>query len=162
VDPNERQQRLEEAVRDAVARQQAKNATEQEAALRPIKRNQGILVAVLLASWALIGWIWIARPPLIFGPAPEDLAPSPAWREASLRFGLTLQRGRIEEYRAQNGRLPPTLEDAGEVEEGITWERADSTFTLTGTDGDLRLVLTDRMAADSFLGNSLDILRVKP
>ena len=33
MDPNERQQRLEEAVRDAVARQQAKNATEQEAAL---------------------------------------------------------------------------------------------------------------------------------
>lgn len=147
-------------MRDAVARQQAKHASEQEAAIRPIKRNQGILVGVLLASWALIGWIWIARPALIFGPPAESLEPSPAWREASLRFGLTLQRGRIEEYTVQNGRLPATLEDAGEVEDGIAWERGDSSYTLTGTDGDLQLVLTDRMAVDSFLGNSLDVLRV--
>jgi hypothetical protein len=160
MEEHERQQRLEEAVRDAVARQQAKHATEQEAALRPVKRSQGVLIGILLASWAAMGWIWIARPAFVFGPTEGTRATTAEWREASLRFGLTLERGRIEQFVEETGRLPGTLEAAGEVEEGITWQRADSSYTLTGTDGDLILQLTDRMDADSFLGNSLDMLRV--
>jgi hypothetical protein len=115
-------------------------------------------VVTLAIGWALLAWLWLARPAWVFGPdGPPPL--TEMQRDAAMRVSLWLERGQIEEYVGQHGRLPGNLEDAGPVEEEVSWIRQDGGFLLRMTlDGDT-MVLSDRMDADSFLGNAIDILR---
>jgi len=161
VDEVERHQRLESAVRAAVATQAENDRADHERAMSPVKRRQRLLVVVLLLSWVAMGWIWSAKPAFIFGA--EGVGGSPQRQEASLRFGMVLELGRAQEYHDRTGQWPTSLDAlGGEGEDGVTGAPTAEGFAVKGSDGELHLELTDRMAADSFLGQSLQILRENP
>lgn len=161
MDDNKRKQRLEDAVRDAVKRQRAKYSEETEAALKPAWRRVWLLATLLIVSWGGIAWIWLARPAYIFGPDANS-----GWNaqrhEASLRFEMMLTRGRIEDFKEENGKLPNSLAELGDGEDddvGVSLVRSGDSYTLIGRDSSITLRLNEAMSVDSFLGNSLDILR---
>lgn len=159
MDDWERRQKLEEALRHAV-KHRAPTPAEQRTARHAARRMSGRAMATvaLVLGWALLAWIWLARPAFIFGPG-DPPPPSAELREARLRFAIYLERGRVEAYVAARGRLPVSLAQAGPVEAGVFLEKTTTGYVITGISGDLALRLTDRMRADSFLGESLEILR---
>lgn len=157
MDDWERRRKLEEALRDAVQDRARSPAEERMVDRASRKRNPAVTFTFLVACWAIIAWIWLARPAFLFGPA-EPPPPTPAMEEASLRFAMYLEHRRVEAYRATHGRLPATLAQVGPVEEGVDYQRMESGFVITGQRAGLTLRLTSVMSADSFLGNSLDVL----
>jgi hypothetical protein len=131
-------------------------------AAAPAPRGQRGLLIVGLAGAALLAWLWIAQPAAVFAPGDPAFL-SAEQREAIARFSLYLERARVEQYVAENGRMPATLADAGPVEAGVEFRSTGADFTLDVRDGAIRLQLTNRMDADSFLGNALaQIPRPKP
>lgn len=161
MDEVERSQRLETAVRDAVANQAERDRTDHKRVLHPVKRRQRMLVVLLLLSWVTMGWIWSTKPAFIFGT--EGGSESPQRQEASLRFGMVLELSRARDFHDQTGHWPSSLAElGGEVEDGVSGAREGNGFVTQGSAGDLHLKLTDQMAADSFLGRSLRILRTNP
>ncbi len=154
----ERRQRLQEALRDAVAPREPTPA-EVRTAGRNTGRNRGWMLAlVVVLGWMCIAWIWLARPAYFFGPPPPP-ALSPARQEAQLRFAMYLQQRRVEEYLATHGRLPSTLSQTGAVEDSVMWHLTDGGYVITGRYGDLTLELPSGADADQFLGSSLDKLQ---
>lgn len=158
MDDWERRQKLEQALREAVQPREPTPAEQRMSQRASRRRNPAMMAAVLLAGWAFIAWIWLARPAFLFGPEPPP-PPSAEVREASLRFALYLQRRRIEGYVAARGRLPSALPLAGPVEDGVSYQRTGDGYVLVGQRGDITLRLTSAMDADSFLGTSLETLR---
>jgi hypothetical protein len=160
MDDQARHQALEDAVRDAVATH-AEHSTAPRAAVPP-KRETPLIVAILV-GWAVIGWIWLAQPAIIFGPTPSA-AVKPIEREARLRFGMYLQHQEILAFTQDSGRLPTSLDELElEAPDGVTLEfDARGSWALVGSDGELQLRLAEAMAADSFLGNSVAILQERP
>lgn len=120
------------------------------------------LTLFIVVAWAFVAYVWIARPAFLFeGPTPTETTASQ--REARLRYAVYLQRGRVAAYRTEHGRLPETLREAGPVEEGVEYERtSDSSYTVFGTVDGTVLRLSDRMSADSFLGDALRRLPPPP
>lgn len=155
---HERRKALAEALRDVLDHQDNEGARGQTPQ-RPGKiGGRKLVISFLVVSWGFIAWVWLARPAFIFGTTQQVVTPEV--RDASLRFALYLQRGRIERYAAKFGRLPASLDATGDpVEDGVTYVRDGDRYTLVGRDSTLELQLTNRMRADSFLGSSLDILR---
>jgi hypothetical protein len=152
----ERQRELEAAIRDAVEAQKA--AARTQAPLRKAKRNNKALLGVLLLTWAGIAWLWIARPAWVFQPDGQPPL-SAEQEEAALRFAMYLQRGRVEAYRQRHGVWPGSVADLDQREEGVDFELEGSGYLLTGRRAGNYLVLRSGMNADSFLGNSINILR---
>ena len=157
MDDWERRQKLEEALRHAVEERQPSPAEQRMQRRAPRDRSPAGWIAVLIAGWACLAWIWLARPAFVFGP-PEPPPPTVEEQEASLRFAMFLQRARVEAYRAARGRLPAALPEAGPVEDGVSYQRLGPDFVITGTRGGLSLRLTTAMDADSFLGRSIEVL----
>jgi hypothetical protein len=154
-----RQDALEAAVRDVMDSQGTPSATPRRSAQPTAKQPpRRLLMLVMLMIWAMIGWIWSARPAFLFGEQ-EVAVVSPAVDEASLRFALYLERSRVDAYRQRAGRLPTDLAETGPVEAGVTLVPGPDGYQLIGRRGVLELRLTDRMNADSFLGSSLDVLQ---
>jgi hypothetical protein len=157
MNDQERHQALEAAVRDAVATHAQRLETPRSAA--PPSRETP-LIAFILMGWAAIGWIWLARPAMIFGPTVAAEAPV-AEREARLRFGMYLHHQEIVAFTQDSGRLPTSLAElALEAPDGVQLEfDPQGAWALVGTDGELTLRLTETMSADSFLGTSLATLQ---
>lgn len=161
MDEVERNQRLETAVRDAVANQAERDRADHDRAMSPVRRRQRLLVVLLLLSWATMVWIWSTKPAFVFGS--EGGIESPQRQEASLRFGMVLELSRARDFHDQTGRWPSSLAElGGVVEDGVSGAPEGTGFATQGSTGDLQLKLTDQMATDSFLGRSLQILRTKP
>lgn len=148
----ERRDALYEALREIVPPEQA------TAAPVPPPRGSTRGVIALALGWGFLGYVWIARPAWVFGP-PESVEMTAVRRDAALRFGLYLQRGRIDDYLDAHGVLPASLDLAGPVEDGITFAPVGEQYTLVGVLGEQRMTLTSAMDADSFLGNALQALR---
>lgn len=146
------------AVLDDRAQDDAARRRERAEAKTPRARPQGPLLVVMLAALAATAWIWTVRPEAIFGPG--TLPPRTAEaREAKARFALYLQHARVHSYVAAHGRPPASLAEAGPVEDGVTLATSPGGWSVQGEANGTTLVLTDRMAADSFLGNALEVLR---
>ncbi len=75
--------------------------------------------------------------------------------EPEARYALYLERARVDQYVADSGRFPPTLAEAGEVEPGVVYRSSGADYTLEAKDGAIELILSNRMNADSFLGDAL-------
>lgn len=102
----------------------------------------------------------LSPPPLLRGPEPAPFRPDEGTAEASLRYGMWLAQHRVERFHDRTGRLPSFLREAGPTDPAITMDvTGERNYRLLGREGTLELVLTDRMAADSFLGSSLERLR---
>lgn len=154
----ERQQIIAAALRDVM------NAPEVTSRGRrrppPNRPRQRPLMVVMIMGWALVGWIWIARPAALFSGSTPARVLSAEQREASLRYAIYLQRHEVAAYAREHGQLPSTL---AEVEldpaAGLVLEREEGgRWAVVGTQGGEALRLTDRMDADSFLGSSLTTL----
>lgn len=146
---------LEEALRDVVA-DQAATAESQRAArrLRPRKSAPTLIIVAVLA-WGALAWLWIARPAAIFGSGVNAVAMTANEQDAFVRYGLYLQRARVERFRAQLGRLPSTLAESGPVEAGVEFATTSDGYVLEAKAGAGTLRLTERMNADSFLGDAV-------
>ncbi len=154
----ERRQKLEEALREAIQPREPSPA-EQRARARAARRDRGpFLAAAMVLSWIGLGWFWIAKPAYFFGPKPAP-AIAPGKEEATLRFAMYLQRGRVDEFVARHARLPETLAETGEVEDSVGYRRDGAGYVLTGRYGALELRLGSTENPDSFLGESLRELR---
>jgi hypothetical protein len=159
-EPMQEQQRwdqLEAAVRDAVETSQGDKHSRRKSA-RVATPPSRTLVLFSLLLWVFIAWIWSTRPAFLFG-EPARKVSSPAVDEATLRFALYLERGRVEAYVRRTGQLPANLGATGTVEEGVAFLRTSDGYHLIGRRGASELQLSSRMNADSFLGNSLQVLR---
>lgn len=157
MDERERQQSLEDAVRDAVAAH-----AEQSGPSRPTAapRREAPLLAFVVLGWIVIGWIWIAKPAVVFGP-PAVAESSATVREARLRYAMYLQHHEIARFVRDSGRLPGSLAElALDPADGVRLEfDQQGTWALVGTDRELTLRLSEAMSADSFLGTSLATLQ---
>lgn len=158
---------LGEALQDVLAAQRESDSELRDArALRKKQdghsKYQPGLILLIVAAWMFIGYVWVARPAFVFGGQPSVVL-TPAQREAQLRYAVYLQRGRVAAFRAEHARLPESLREAGPVEAGVEYERtSDSTYTVFGTVDGTVLRLSDRMSADSFLGDALRRLPPPP
>lgn len=148
------------ALKDVLAAQNdSDNELKEARALRKrheaqTKYQPGLLLFIV-AAWAFIGYIWLARPAFIFD-GPSAVALTPDQREARMRYAIYLQRGRVASFQAEHGRLPESLRDTGPVESGVEYERtSDTRYDVFGSVDGTVLRLSDRMAADSFLGDAI-------
>ncbi|MES2124633.1 MAG: hypothetical protein V4503_08080 [Gemmatimonadota bacterium] len=117
----------------------------------------GLLFFVLIA-WGFIAYAWVARPDFLFGTGPTPVL-TVQQREARMRYAIYLERARVEQFRANSGRLPETLLESGPVEAGVQYERlANDRYDVSGSVDGTLLRLGDRMSADSFLGDALRTL----
>ncbi|MGE5926696.1 MAG: hypothetical protein ACM357_05035, partial [Gemmatimonadota bacterium] len=130
---------------------------EQDQAVRPAgparRRMHPVALLSLLVLVAVAAYVGLARPSWIF----ERGAPTEpvSMQEASLRLAMAMQFQRIERFRAQSGRLPATMEEAGPVMPGIRYQaRHPDGFTLTGTNGTVALTLQSTESLAAFVGNS--------
>lgn len=122
------------------------------------RRLHPVALLSLLILVAVAAYIGLARPAWIF----ERGAPAEpvSMQEASLRLGMAMQFQRIERYRAQSGRLPTTMEEAGPVMPGIRYQaRHPDGFTLTGTNGAVTLTLQSTESLTAFVGNSYELIQ---
>jgi hypothetical protein len=158
MNERERLQRLEEAVRAAVADRGPTPAEERLAAQAAAAKRSTGLVVMLLLVWVALGFVWITRPAWVFGPKPRAAA-APAVEEAEVRYALYLMRARVDAYVRQQGRAPSSLQHVGRVERGVTLRGTTGGYVLEGRRGATLLQLTSTMNADSFLGGSLDLLQ---
>lgn len=159
-EPMQDQQRwdqLEAAVRDAVETSQG-NIAGRRRATKVTTPPGRTLILLSLLLWTFIAWIWSTRPAFLFG-EPVRATVSAEVDEASLRFALYLERGRVDAYMRRAGQLPATLSATGTVEAGVSMVRTSDGYQLVGRRGASELQLSSRMNADSFLGNSLQVLR---
>ena len=158
-----RKKELGDALNDVLDSQHASEGELRDA--RALRRKRGSqakyqpgLILFIVAAWGFIGYVWVARPGFIFGGQQAGIL-SPVEREARLRYGIYLQHGRVTAFRARSGRLPESLREAGPVEAGVEYERTtDDNFEVFGTADGTVLKLSDRMSADSFLGDALSRL----
>ncbi|MBL0177983.1 MAG: hypothetical protein IPP98_02510 [Gemmatimonadetes bacterium] len=146
---------LAEALGNVVAETAAAESAAREKRLSPRSARRRKLLPFLAIAWIGLAWAWIARPAVIFGPE-QPRRQTATERDALARNALYLQRARVEQFRADSGRLPEVLGEAGEVEEGVTYIRTPPDFVLVTRAGEAQsLQLTSRMNADSFLGDAL-------
>lgn len=153
----QRWDQLEAAVRDVVESQQGESTGRRKPARRSPQPARPLILLLLLV-WSMIGWIWSTRPAFLFGRR-ITVERTPAQEEATLRFALYLERGRVDAYVRRNGQLPARLSDAGPQEEGVMLVPTSDGYELVGQRRDMVLRLSNRMSPDSFLGNSLDQLQ---
>lgn len=153
VDPQLPHENAHDAV-DAVMRQQAAQALK-AAKPAPVRRDFGPYLLMALA--ALCAYAWLGDPPFLrVQQAPE---PTPAQREAGLRFSLYVQSQRIEHFRSTHGRLPETLAESGADLDGVEYTVLDGGhYRLAAGIEPARVVLRSSDPPDAFLGTSLSTL----
>ena len=155
MDDLQSRRELAEALGNVVAKHAAEDAAAREKRLSPTTARRRKLLPFLVLTWVGLAWVWIARPALIFEPE-RPRRHTPAEMEALARNALYLQRARVEWFRAESGRLPGVLGEAGDVEEGVSYILTPPDFVLVTRAGKSQsLQLTNRMNADSFLGDAL-------
>jgi len=145
---------------DGVLKKQAldREAEQREAAAQRRSRG-GVRPAVLALMGvviALCAYLYLQRPEWLF---PTNGTESVAIKEASLRIGMSNVAQHIERYRAQTGKLPATLVDAGALVEGMNYQPLDSAdWRLIGTDGGIELTLGSGEPLPRFLGHSFEVI----
>jgi hypothetical protein len=154
MDDLESRRHLAEALGEVVAERAAADVAARPVPPKASHARRNVLLLLVLV-WAGLAWAWIAKPLAIFGPeVPRSRSASEL--DALARNALYLQRARVERFRADSGRLPAVLTEAGEVEEGVTYVPTPPDFVLVTRAGSGQaLQLTNRMNADSFLGDAL-------
>ncbi|MBL0177985.1 MAG: hypothetical protein IPP98_02520 [Gemmatimonadetes bacterium] len=148
------------AVVTRAADQQARDAVIHDPRVKPRQSVPSGWLAAALGGWLLVAYFLLAPPAIARGPADRPWQPPPAAADASLRYGLWLARGRVDALLLAEGRVPPRLGDVGVMDTSLTLVvTGPRAFRIDGRQGALRRSLSSTMAADSFLGASLETLR---
>lgn len=118
----------------------------------PLRRRTSLLVAALcVLTWGALAYTWFGKPAWLFPPDPAA-SRTAGELEAELRFALYLSRERILDYWAANRRLPATLAEAGDVEQGVEYTiSGDSTFVVSVMLGDSLVTLNESQSAEELL-----------
>ena len=117
----------------------------------------GIIGWGLVLVAALAGWLFGTRPEWVF--TPPLAAESAEVTVASMRLSLVRERQRVERYRAQNGRLPSTLAEAGSTMRNIDIAASpDGSYLLRAVEGETALELHSSESIEGFLGNSIQVI----
>ncbi len=112
---------------------------------------------VLLGTWAVVAWVWIASPSWFRVEPPPK--PPVAVEAQSLRLNVFLQSQAIEAYRAQRGRLPFVLQEAGPPFRGMEYRRFDSrSYELQGRSDRVILRYHSDQPAQEFVGAAAEML----
>lgn len=151
----ERRRALAESLQEAMdhPRRRATDikATIETARVETSQRRRRLVLVALVGTWGVLGWLWLAQPDWAFNPPLGIVAEAEFSEEEGLRYGMYLQAARIQEFTAEFGRLPTSIAEAGEAEEGLQYEVTGNRWKLLGTLGDRTVELTSEMSADSFL-----------
>ncbi len=111
------------------------------------------IASVALGLYALASQpAWLVTPP----PPPE----SPVIVEASLRVAMWQEALYVERYHSEKGRLPLDLAEAGAPDvAGVSYHQvSEDSYLITGSNGEVDLVLRSEESFDDFLGESLKTL----
>jgi hypothetical protein len=121
------------------------------------KKSQ-LLPFLFLATAALGVYALVATPAWLITPPPPP--ESPVMVEASLRVAMWQEALYVERYRNEEGRLPVDLVEAGAPHvNGVFYHQVgDGSYLITGSSGQLDLVLRAEESFDDFLGESLKII----
>lgn len=151
-----------DAARRAVLEREERRKAERRSGLdrrrRPLADPAWLAAASV--SWLAVFLVLLSPPGFLRPPEPRPYRPPDDAIEASLRYGLWLADHRVREFLSRHGRLPSFLGETGAGDRAITMDvTGERSYRLVGRVGELELVLTDAMAADSFLGASVEALR---
>ncbi len=150
------------AAQDQVIAEAGRRAAERVALPAAPRRASSPLLAGALSVWLVVAALLLIRPAIVQGPVDHPWSPKPENAEASLRYGLWLADGRVQEFLRSRGRMPSFLAEAGVADTSLALVvELRTQYRLEGRDGPLELELASSMAADSFLGASRDQLRGK-
>ena len=111
------------------------------------------IASVALGLYALAAQpTWLVTPP----PPPE----SPVIVEASLRVAMWQEALYVERFRGEDGRLPVDLAEAGAPDvAGVSYHQvSEDSYLITGSNGEVDLVLRSEESFDDFVGESLKTL----
>lgn len=141
----------EEAIRDEAERRA--NSKDD-----PQPRKSGLLPWLMLVTVGFGMYALITKPGWLVTPPPPP--EPPAIVDASLRVAMWQQALYIERFRADSGRLPRTMEQAGApVVQGVSYTViAEDRYLITGMNGGLDLAFRSEESLDEFLGQSLQII----
>jgi hypothetical protein len=141
----------------AVLRDQEERAlAAREAEARRLRRDR-IRRGALLATWIAVAYVWIGSPSWLDEPPPPQ--PSIVEEVRALRVDLFLQSQKIEAYRAEHGRLPWVLPEAGPPFPGVVYRRKDSrSYELEGTTDRVRLRYESESPPRDFVGSASAML----
>jgi len=128
----------------------------QEADAETGRRRKFRRVAILSIALAITAYLSLKQPAWVKpNPVPP---PTPAERSAGDRFAIYLQAQRIESFRNGRGRLPSTVDEAGEAIPGIRYEvLGDGSYALT-SERDQTIRYSSRDSLGTFLGGSMTLL----
>ncbi len=150
-DESERAQAVSAFLRDQDERQ--KKALERAASRRRISRARRIAVS---AMWIGIAYIWVGTPGWLTVEPPP--VPTVADESNALRFNVYLQSQRVEVYRAESGRLPYVLDEAGPRLRGMEYRRRDnSQYQITGRTDQVELQYHSRQPPLAFVGEAASL-----
>lgn len=126
----------------------------------PPRRQRGpwVKVSVIVVGMALTAYVWLARPPWVFGESARPL--SPREQTANTRFALWVLAQRVDAYRAAHGALPARLSDVGDSLPDVSYRRVGaSAFELRATGAGAPVVYSSGESADAFLGSAMSVVR---
>lgn len=113
-----------------------------------------VLVTILIAAFGLVQWKgddW-------FGPEPIP-PPTAMELEQSLRAAMFLQAQRIKAFTTRTGRLPNTLDEAGEPLPGVRYAKlGDGGYQLRGENHGITLTYRSDQPVSRLLGNAASLL----
>lgn len=143
---------LAEVLRDQLQRAEAARVAEERRGRRARVRR-----GVLIGTWAVVAYVWLATPSWLRVEPPPP--PAVAAEAQSLRLNVFLQTQAIEAYRLQRGRLPYILQEAGPPFLGMEYRRFDSrSYELQGRSDRVILRYHSDQPAMDFVGGAADLL----
>ena len=130
-----------------------RHTSDQAAAVRRRRVQRATILGLLLV---VTGFLAFNPPAWLLPPAVPALSPAEA--AAGNRFAIYLQAQQIEHFRSVRGRLPGSLEEAGEPLPGVQYSvLGGGNYALQSSrDSSIRYVSTDSLG--TFLGSSMSLL----
>jgi len=141
-----------------VMKDQAEKAKVRKQAPAPRSRGTSPLKwGLLLALAGLSAYLWLAPPDWLLPSPPEP--PPPALQEAGLRMEIALQARSVEAFREARGRLPESLQEAGDPYAEVEYARLDGGRYVLWMEGEVgRVEYDSRASLDEFLGDARRII----
>jgi hypothetical protein len=114
-------------------------------------------VAFVLLS-ALSGYLWLGSPSWL-EPAPPDPI-SPALEDAGLRMEVFHQALLVKEFRAQEGRLPNSLSEAGDPFSEVEYHQVNGqAYRLALAGGRVAVEYASNDSLELFLGDAVQVIK---
>ncbi len=153
VSPREYADALGDVMRDEERKKAA--ATGPSGSAR--RRTSPMMWLVFSVLCVVSGYLWLASPGFL-RPAPPRPLPA-SLVEAGLRVEVALQARRIEAYREREGRLPVSLQEAGNPFTTVRYVREDAqSYRLSADQEGIHVGYSSGESLESFLGDARQVI----